>query len=249
MRIVIDGWNSLKQNLGVVYFYVGVHVLLALVFAAVGVYLKPYMPEAGSIPRWYQGYQFLQELVSAGVVSAVQAVAFARLGREIDKPLWKCPTDGEALRRFFMPWFLLNLFTLLIGSLSLQATQRELMDVASVLMMLQLIALLFVVPVGTCVMYWGRFRWRELGEALTPLVRQMPDVLIVFVMLFAQFIVFYAEQYYLFLTQENPVAQALAPPIAFIPMTLLELLAFAVLWRFCMINRDAEVEDGGPFDF
>jgi len=257
MRFLADAWESVQRNRQSLLLYVGAFVLLNVLLNVLHLALFGTRPldEQPPIILWYM---LAVGLVYAVVASAVQSIVFARMGEDIDRPVWRCPTDTEALRRFFMPWFLINLTGIAILHFQGVAQRVENQEASLVLSGVFLAAYLFALPVGVCIMYLGRFRWSELGTALRPLVRQFDLAVLVLLLRFVQF-TWFMMSYELYVPAhrlEDPgwwtllQSQVLFLPLANIPIWVMDCLLFAALWRICMINRDQDVEEmDDPFDF
>ena len=241
-RLLADAWHSLKRNQAPLGLYVLLLTAVNLLYRLASGHVEGFV-EPDALPSWYPIYAIAADLFLAAGFSAVQAVVFAMFGREIDRPLWKCEGPGDALRRFFIVWFILNLVILTVIRLQVRAAEADAAQVVIALDFLMLGLYLFALPVGACVMYWGRLNWEELGESLAPIARQFPLVVVVLAINFGQYIL------HLILVDLLPQARADSPivlAIADIPFHLLDCFAFAAMWRICMLHRDTSYEDIVP---
>ncbi|MBI2433097.1 MAG: hypothetical protein HYV26_09525 [Candidatus Hydrogenedentes bacterium] len=254
MPILADAWESLKRNQSALFLYVGGRCLLTLIINTATILLG-ITPDSDS--SWIHAFEFSTDLLDAAAYSALMAIVFARMGEDIDRPLWRCPSDREALRRFFVPWFIINIALLTMIQLSGRAAKAENSDLAGSLGLLILLATLVAVPIGACIMYHGRLRWSELDEALKPLIAHLDLMLPVFGVLLLQFLLLMLAAALHVPWDELPdkslwslvKTQALFWAIASVPLNALDCLAFAMVWRICMIHRDEGVDDSDPFDF
>lgn len=240
MNILADAWQSLKENYEVLLPFLGLAALINTLsrLAASGI-------SAIEEPAWAAALLPLgRDLLLASAYSAVYAILLARLGRNIDRPLWKCADDLEALRRFFEPWFILGLSVLLLQRLLGRAYAAEVQDLALFLELAHMAVIIFLIPVGACVMRMGRLDWRHLGDTLAPMFRQFHLTILVLLLGFMQVMLFYVWAQ---LAVDSPAYLA---PIPFdLLSAFLDLLAFAAMWRICMIDRDTPREDEDDFDF
>ncbi len=236
-RLLTDAWNDLRRNLLPLALYLGLVVLVSAVYRGANQLAGSFVDEGASPPPWMAGYQVIADLFVAAGYSAVQAAVFAALGREIDRPLWKSPDIKDALRRFFMVWFLLNLAVIAVIRAQASALRADAEAATAWLLILLLVLYVAAVPVGACVMYWGRLNWRELPEALAPLGRMLPLTLAVFLLTLGQFLL---HLFILPLVPQGVTESVPAMAVVDIPFALLDCYAFTATWRLCMAHRDAD---------
>jgi hypothetical protein len=245
VRLLPDAFESTRQNRGSVLAYMLWTSLLALaldwanLFPANEIATQPW-------PRWAPWYNIGFILVHAAAYALVTAVCFARMGANIDRPLWKCKNDAEALRRFFMPWFILNLF-----SLTLLDAQNSLSQGENGGIQLLIFFLLFVttLPVGACVMYGGGLDWNILIELLRPFWRLFPLTLQAMLLLALEFFLLLSG---LVFHHNHPSLEGAwwFYPALNLPLAYMDCLAFALMWRVCMIHRDLPPPDtSDDYDF
>lgn len=184
-----------------------------------------------------QALLFGSELLAAFIYALVQAVAFARIGAEIDRPLWKIESDGEALRRFFALWLILNLIVFLLQRLSTQAaTVYESPALAGPLFMVALLALILAVPAGAAIMFFGRPGKEETSQAFRTLFNQFPRTLGVLLLNFLIIVVVVS------LSQPD-TAPVWARPIFGVVGAYGDCYIFAATWIVCMYDREESEED------
>ena len=243
MSLLTDAWKSLRRNHSTVLYYIVLSVAVLAVFRVINQQLRPFIPEEAP-PAWLPLYKMTSYIVLSVAASALQAVFFAALGREIDRPLWKCPGAEEALRRFFVPWLILNLTLATIWSLLEQAALAG--NAQGILMVefFLMLAMVFYIPLGACVMYWGRLNWQELGESLAPIVRMLPYTLLPIAFGFAQYAFHLSIVFYL----PDPIRDNI-PVLCLIdvPYAVIECFIFCMMWHICMLYRDLPVESD-PYD-
>ena len=119
------------------------------------------------------GFTFLDALATAIGAS----VAFSRIARNIDKPIWRIDTDKEALQRFFPLWFVLSL---ILSTISLftafMAENVEDPGLQFALLLFYVFSASAMIPIGACFMFYGSIPRDNLEEALRPLLNQIAGV-------------------------------------------------------------------------
>lgn len=184
-------------------------------------------------------------LYLAVVFSGVEAIFLSALGREIDRPIWKCKGPADALRRFFTPWLIINLSCITL--IDIQARLALLGQSEAVLLFegLILIAHLCALPIGAAIMHWGALEWRELGSALRPLLRFLHLLLLPLALAFFQFALVRLRGV---VVAGDGSTMVLTRVVLDIPMILLDVLIFALVWRICMMHRNEPEVESDPFD-
>lgn len=218
--------------------YVAVAILTDAVIIAI---LTAAAPEASGQDNPLRASPFMMGIeIGASMINAwIAAVAFARIGRFLDRPLWKVPTDWEALKRFFLPWLVL-----ILGAITFMNLLGRLIDAsessAPPIMLLFLMVLLevLIVPIGACIMFHGKFEWSTLSEALAPLAKQgertLPLILLSFFLTFMFFV----------LSSSIP---RMTLPIVSAVAALWDCFMFVGIWLVCMMDREAH--DDVDLDF
>jgi len=243
-----DGIDALRRNWQSVAVLAAAYMLLSLGIKASFLLTASSGDEAGALtpnPVW----MIVATLVSASVLSVAQAALFARIGKEIDRPLWKCRDDVDALTRFFIVWLLLNLSGELLLHLSLRFERQGWDDLSYIMVMLFAVVYLFYIPIGACIMHHGALNWDELGHTLAPISAQFSDFALVLLIRIATLALWFAALA-LEASQEWLFTVVCFQPLVQAPTVLLDCLAFAMMWRLCMIHRDsAHYRADDDFDF
>lgn len=242
-----QAYQDVQENARPLLVYTGFHVVasgLALPLRFVEFQYK----DINDFPAWLDITSLFVSLASLAVLSVGASVAFARMGRQIDRPLWKQHGDGEAVRRFFLIWFILGLAYLAADRLVILLYHAT--GDAEAVLGLQTILFVLVglmIPVGACIMFNGKLEWRRLGEDLTPLGRQIPatSLLVLFGFFAGSFIL--TSQAMLL----RPEVRIYLSVPGFILLTVLyaycDCLIFAGTVELCRADRDTAEED--DFDF
>lgn len=190
--------------------------------------------------------QLFAVLLFAAVISMAQSVYFSLLGAAIDRPLWKYKGAKDALRRFFVLWFILNLLLVTLLDIQARLMSANLKDLAAFLEFVILAVHVTALPLGACLMHWGSLQWNEVGEALRPLFRLFSLTLFPIVIGFIQFTLASAR---VFALTENTLVNLIFFTITDIPLVMIDAYIFALIWRICMHHRSLPPDTENPFDF
>lgn len=173
----------------------------------------------------------LVSLLLSLITAAFQATIFARMGKEIDRPLWKSAGDWEALRKYMALWTGLNLLVLaFIQMFHFAITALDNEAVGSFFLLLYAMATVLYVPFGAAMMFGGDVSLKRAGERLTPLMRQMPQTLAVLLL---------SGMVFVFLHMLLPQTQSqpwLLPLLAVIE-AYFNCVVFAAVWLICVYDR------------
>ena len=125
MSLISAAEQALVRNWRSVLFYIVACVVIVAIYRGVGNGMDraltgvsaPTRVEIDAIlpkPDWYLGGELVADILLAGLIALFQAVAYARLGSDIDKPLWKCRDDHDAVARFTSIWLMFNLLNFVL---------------------------------------------------------------------------------------------------------------------------------------
>ncbi|MCC6697397.1 MAG: hypothetical protein IT365_17335 [Candidatus Hydrogenedentes bacterium] len=240
MQLVRDAAEAVQRNLSSFALYMGVLIAANAVPTLVSLPLRSSDPSSASLTLQLLDVALL--IVMIHVFALAQAVVFSRLGREIDRPLWKVRDDREALRRFFVLWAVVNL--VLYGILHLANVDYgngEMHSINYVLALATLAVALCAVPFGACMMFTGSARFRLLGESLAPLAKQPGKTAVVIGITLFQFLLFivFSQAAVGGEGQETPILkELLIASASAVVQAYLDCLAFAATWLLCMTDRD-----------
>ena len=177
------------------------------------------------------------DLAAVIVGALLKSIAFAMIGKDLSRPLWKMDIPLEALKRFFVFWLILDL--MIITSLRLGGQlQDALPSLAALLVVLSVAVYLVYVPVGAAVMFSGRFAWEELGEAVRPLLDEFGRTLLLVAIALMQFFFIMGMR-----PEEGGMEWLWRTPILAAFTAALDCLIFAGAWIICMTRREAEDDD------
>jgi len=243
--MIAEAWRDLKRNPVPVYVYVLSMMVAGGLFSAIDQGVSTLF-DADKPPAWVGLYGAAMQVAFAALAATFQAGVFAFLGRELDKPLWKCEDTREAVRRFFMPWFTINLiaYAILMGEVRAAEAESEGLFLLSELGLM--VVYMLAIPVGACVMFYGRFRWSEVPAALTPLAAQARLTIGIALVGMLGYL---CHAFYLECLVRGYWTPILGPALIQMPFTAIELVQFAAAWELCRLNRDAGVKGMDPYDF
>jgi len=247
-----EAFRAVGQHLPAVAIYLAVTLTGSILYVIVRT-LAPAgddPPATAALAPWIA---WMLDVMMAALGALAATLAFSRMGRELDKPLWKVEGDGEALRRFFLPWFMLWLATITINRwLISAAAQSEDPGLAILVLLVYFGLAMLVVPVGACIMFTREFSWHLLGESLAPLGRQFAYAFGFFLFGFAVYLflmttaISYPHQPNL-ASREGLIATALYAVLDILG-GYSDCVIFAGIWLVCRLDRDTVREDD-DFDF
>ena len=240
MHLLKDASESVQRNWEVAaIFAVG---SLAISWPQMGLarLLFPDAPE--NLPAWFPGFHFAAVLVNSSLYALLCSVCFARLGKEIDRPLWKCRDDLEAVRRFFTPWLMLFLLTSTLSDVAGRLMENGLEGPAVFFVLSHTLCFVLGLPMGACIMHAGGLHWDALHEVFKPMRTLFPLCLYAIGLMFLE--LFWQVLLGPLLKESLSVF-----PVILLPVAYLDCLTFALMWRICMIQRDLPPDSDWDDDF
>ncbi len=259
MDILLQAVKAVQRNVPALGLYLLFTVPASALVLAGNLWMGDTNPDA-PVTAAMLAYEVAGDAFLIVVYAFAQSIVFSRMGRLIDRPLWKCQGDGEALKRYFPLWVLLNIVAL--GSQRLVTWVPALMDneaAAAPMFWMMAFVIAVYVPVGAAIMFAGRpewglgstrtlypkpqtpnpkpHTWSKLGEALVPLGRQWPKALVV---------CFFGGATYMlltFLVIWQPEPQRWLLPALDVVAGYFDCLIFCATWLICMFDRQAP-QDG-----
>lgn len=234
------------QRCGFALFRYTVALLLVLCSYRCILYLiELWVPEE-TYPGAAAAMHLVTVLYFAVVISIAQAVYLSMLGAAIDRPLWKYKGAKDALSRFFILWFIINLLLLTLFDIQARLMSANLKDTAAFLEFVILAVHVVALPAGACIMHWGTLQWNEFGEAIRPLFRLFSLMLFPMVIGFIQFTLASAR---LFALTDTIFVNLIFLTITDIPLVMIDAYIFALVWRICMYHRSLPPDTENPFEF
>jgi len=235
LRILGDAVEAVQRNLYALALYLAVTVGFSIA-GQVANYLAGGPPESPYASGLWTAYLFGLDAVFLIAIGVAQAVVFSRLGKDIDRPLWKIGGDGEAAKRYFVLWLALNAVATALDRVALWSHTVLGNDaLTATLALFHAVVIVIHIPIGAAIMFLGPFEWRKLPECLRPLWRQFPQTLVVVLfngVWFALFIFLLAQ------TESQPWLR----PALQVVFAYVDFVVFAAAWFICMLDRQ---EPGG----
>lgn len=238
MDVLRQAIDAVQRNLAALAIYlvitVGANTLaLVCVHLLGGPFENPF-----ESPRIAAFTVFVYLLLTV-VFAVASAIAFARFGKELDKPLWKCASDWEALRRFFLIWFALQILVFVIDIVFMLAATYEYATPAVLAYFGRLAVFVLAVPAGAFLMFPGGIDRKDLGGAFRPLVRQFPNVFMVL-------LAYGAVVLFLEYTDARGLPLWIRPALAIVS-GYFDCVVFCAIWIVCIIDRQNPEEDDLDF--
>lgn len=235
-----NAFRALLENFRAFLFYAAVALVLGIASVLFRVFIIAPMTDSASDTQ-LNLYLIAFQIGHVAITMAAATVTFARIGREVDKPMWRVADDVDALRLFYRMWILIGL----IGLVSMQVVQliaSETSEPVTVDMFrvgfLVLIALLYAF--GSCVMFYGRPGREEINQAFTTMSHHAGPVMMVCIIgVLAGFIL--------------PPLFVLLPlflqPVVNVLDAYIDCFIFTFMWLVCIYNRDHYEHHEDDIDF
>ncbi|HQE83122.1 MAG TPA: hypothetical protein PLM14_08980 [Candidatus Hydrogenedentes bacterium] len=242
LAIIPEAFRAIVGNPRALGLYAGLtmgvsSVKLAVMYALTGSAI-PEDPELS-----IRLLEFCSDLVLAGVWAFAQTVAFSWMGQDLDRPLWRIRGIGDAMKRFFSIWLMLNLLIIMLGNVAGKLLAADNDDPTGQFMLLLFLVLqVIAIPVGAAIMFHGELKWKELGQSLAPLGRQLFSTLLLVGFSGCALVVI------LFFLLPATVGHLWARPLIDIPGGLADCVVFAATWAICIMDRESE-DTTDDFDF
>ncbi len=241
MAILRAAFQALQRNYGPLLFYIGVG--FAVYSARLSLDTLVIAPRAEEIAEnILRLYSIAIDIVAVALVAMAQTIAFSRMGREIDRPMWRVADDLDAVRLFYKLWLLLGLVNIAaLRFLDIVVARTDEAAVQFTLAMIWLMGAVLLIPFGAAVMFYGRVGRQEVAEAISTMTHQFPYTLLIAIVG-----IFFG----LFLITLQPDLPLLARPALAIADGYLDCFLFAAMWLVCIYHRDEyEHPDDEDFDF
>ena len=218
-------------NAGIAFVVIGLNLLLG------------FPPEEGVVlSNLEKTYMFGIDLFIAAATAASQCLAFATLGKAIDRPVWRIDGPIEAMRRFYTLWFGLNLVEVAIVRTQIAANSIWGPGGPGTLLTGLIFATsIVIIPFGAAVMFHGKLVWSELSEAMQPIFRFGAQILALCIATFVVLVLL------LSMRDAADAAPWIQPGLRII-YAMWECVVFTGVWLLCITNRESPVEDD-DFDF
>ncbi len=237
--MIREGYESIQRNWIALLQYLAIVLPFHIANLAAGQFIVS--RQSASDPLTLSLFEFGADIAVAAGYALAQSIVFARIGADLDRPFWKHAGVTDALRRFFLLWFLLDLASISLGKVIVPLGE-EVGGGSEVIALLTWVVLSgAVVPFGACVMFYGKTARHEMGEALNTIVMQLPRLLPVLLLA-------WGVSFFLFAIISEGALPIWQYPLLTVIASYVDCIVFASTWLICRIHRDEEPGDQ-DFDF
>lgn len=247
---------ALRQNGRTVVFYMLAGMAIAALDETIDLFvLAPASDEAPTTAL--NVALILSSILMVSLGALASTIFFSRIGREMDKPMWRVADDRDALRLFFRLWLLLGLLTLAYARVMEQFLPRTGDPTALIVFLCTFFVwATFLNVFGAFVMFYGRPGREELNAAFGTFAHHLgPIIAVSLVGLLAGLVLVDAHQRVNLIGIAGEASSLqLALRIALNTLlggidTLVSAFIFAYAWLICIFHRDHFEEPGDDFDF
>lgn len=236
-----DALNATRRNTGPLLIYFLVYLGVRYVQLSLGDWaFNSDLETLGEVSPGVRLLLFVQDLALCVIFALTHCVVFSRLGKDIDKPLWKI-TDREAIRRFFSLWFIVNLGVTLLVSLQVSAAIRGDESTSSLWFVLVLCSNVFAVPVGALIMFYGGLGREGVFRAFSTGLMQFPRMILIFFFAWILLVIV------IFVAMDESIGDYIKPFFSIVE-AFGDGFVFSCTWIVCIYQRREE-EDESDFDF
>lgn len=200
--------------------------------------------EASTIPVSLASLLFaINDVLLCAGIGAVQAICFSRLGAKLDAPIWRCKSNVEALKRFFLIWFGVNVAIITLPNLVGTFSEYGYSGISDLFAILSIFASFIYLPLTVCWMHSGEkaMEEEEIFKVFRPITRQWGEsigmwILIGLSILFSLYI--YSFE---ILNQQN-LMTALLKAVIIIPFSAVDIVVFCWTWNLCIEYRNSGLD-------
>lgn len=241
MNFLRDAMAAVQRNLGVTFTYMTVFAVIGLLVMGLDyLVIGPALPDQPTTVG-VKAYELVKQLVLVVIQAIVQSIAFARIGKEMDRPLWRNPDDWTATKRFFNLWLTLGLVeTVWVQLATLAADSGS--GGASLFFWMYLLTAFVKIPIGACVMFSGAFVLKDFMKALAPLGVLFPKFMLLMLVNFCVLALVLVG----FGPPDSSVQYIVTTALAAIS-AYAECVIFAGAWIMCIEHRT--ISDNTDFEF
>jgi len=245
-------WERVKKNINKIVLlasiYIVLHTLLFLIYELITLKLEL------SVSNFPNDFLFsivdvLKEIILCAILGSIQAIIFSRLGVILDSPVWRCRDDKEALRRFFLLWFGVNVALITLSRVSTIFADRGYSDLAYFMGVLGLIANVIYLPLTICWMYSGEKLTEDdpFLRVFRPITRQWRETLGMWgIIIISILISIFVLRLPVF--EESSVLTAILKTLIIIPLAGIDVIVFCWTWLLCIQSRIQGLDDDYSLD-
>ncbi len=246
-------WNRILNHrnyiLRVGTFYILTHAFFIFINELVSNYVNQWRTDS-IMPASLASLLFaINDILLCAGIGAIQAVCFARLGAKLDAPIWRCESDKEALERFFLLWFAVNIAIVTISNLVGTFEDYGYSGFSNLFALLSIFALFVYMPLSICWMHSGEkaVEEEEIFRVFRPITRQMGESVgmwaIIGGSILASMYIFSLDIF----AQQN-LTTALLKAMLIVPFSAVDIVVFCWVWNLCIEYRNSRLDDEYDFD-
>ncbi len=234
MELIRDAANAVQKNLAALGIYMAITLVAFVVVTLVGIHMGQFAEETPAEPNLL--YQVTMHLFLVFIGALAQSVAFSRMAKEIDRPLWKISGDLEAIKNYMPLWAGLNaIMTLIVVLLEWSDKTYGASGGTALLYIVWVLAAIVYIPAGASLMFLRTAEWTHLPEAMRPLFRQFSKTLVV--------LAFTGVVFLIHLTLiEQTVKQPWLRSLIELAFAYFDCVVFAAILLVCMYDRQTPEE-------
>jgi len=247
---------ALRQNGRTVLYYIAAGMAIALLDAVIDLFVLA--PASGEAPDTAMNFALIvSSILMVALGALASTVFFARVGREMDKPMWRVADDRDALRLFYRLWLLLGLLTLAYARVMEQFLTGSSDPAGLIVFLCTFFVWATLLNVfGAFVMFYGRTGREEVNAAFGTFAHHLgPVIAVSLVGLLAGLMLVDSQQR---IVQIGAAAGATSGQLVLrIGLSgllggvdaLVSMFIFAYAWLVCIFHRDHFEEPSDDFDF
>jgi hypothetical protein len=232
LSILYEAHDAIQRNLK----WLGLYLLIVVPTSAGILALDNWLigpDREGLDPTAVMQWEIATGLLLAFTYAVAQSIVFTRIGHEMARMMWKTGTMWQTSRKFFRPWFAINLMVY-----ASQKFPNVLMEknpdspIAGLALLLMMAVVVCSTPLGACIMW--RYSFLPLRETLAPLGRNVPKTAIIICangflfLLLMDLLIVTRDQQYLW-------------PLIDIAFGYFDCFMFAAVWA--LLLHDAQIPD------
>ncbi|HOK09147.1 MAG TPA: hypothetical protein PLT82_07265 [Candidatus Hydrogenedens sp.] len=245
-------WERLKGKISNVVLlgvtYVALHSLLFLFYELFSLYLG-LSGEGFPDSLILSVIDIIKEIILCAILAIIQSIIFSRLGVLLDFPVWRCKSDLEALRRFFLLWFGVNIALITITRVSVVLVDYGYSNLADLFSVLGIIANIIYLPLSICWMYSGEKLSEDdpMTRPFRAITRQFGETVgmwvIIAMSLFTSLFVLSLPVF-----EEQTILTALLKTVIIIPLAAVDIIVFCWTWLLCIQCRMQGLDEDYSLD-
>lgn len=256
MNFYREAAKGLRHNGRSVLYYILAGMLIAALDAVLDLFVLA--PASGEAPDTAMNVALIvSSILMVALGALASTIFFSRVGREMDKPMWRVADDRDALRLFYRLWLLLGLLTLAYARVMEQFLSGSSDPAGLIAFLCTFFVWATLLNVfGAFVMFYGRTGREEINAAFGTFAHHLGPVIAISLLgLLAGLTLVDAQQRIIRIgTTADATSIHLALRIVLSTLlggidSLVSIFIFAYAWLVCIFHRDHFEAPGDDFDF